>query len=204
MTLPTHLILKKSDFSFGISIPASKFLDINLFRHRGTSIDLGVSYKANYSKELIKKNDPIILNSFNDQDKSLLKSNDDIFSGTMNVMLQNFGIFTQNIYLKEDSLEIVVDQNRYRNLNLATKRSIQSVRDILETRDINKIHITYQVSNVNIGSVSFSLNNFLDFLDNSSSVPELMKNLNYENYYNKDDFDEIFKGEIDFPIYWRY
>jgi len=193
---------KKSDFSFGISIPASKFLDINLFRHRGTSIGLGVSYKANYSKELIKKNDPITFNSFNDQDKSLLKSNDDIFSGTINVMLQNFGIFTQNIYLKEDSLEIVVDQNRYRNLNLATKRSIQSVRDILETRDISKIHITYQVSNVNIGSVSFSLNNFLDFLDNSSSVPELMKNLNYENYYNKDDFDEIFKGEIDFPIYF--
>ena len=31
---------KKSDFSFGISIPASKFLDINLFRHRGTSIGL--------------------------------------------------------------------------------------------------------------------------------------------------------------------
>ena len=30
-----------------------------------------------------------------------------------------------------------------------------------------------------------------------------MKNLNYENYYNKDDFDEIFKGEIDFPIYFR-
>ena len=29
-----------------------------------------------------------------------------------------------------------------------------------------------------------------------------MKNLNYENYYNKDDFDEIFKGEIDFPIYF--
>ena len=116
-------------------------------------------------------------------------------------MLQNFGIFTQNIYLKEDSLEIVVDQNRYRNLNLATKRSIQSVRDILET-EISIKFISYQVSNVNIGSVSFSLNNFLDFLDNSSSVPELMKNLNYENYYNKDDFDEIFKGEIDFPIYF--
>ena len=72
-------------------------------------------------------------------------------------MLQNFGIFTQNIYLKEDSLEIVVDQNRYRNLNLATKRSIQSVRDILETRDINKIHITYQVSTLTLVQFPFHL-----------------------------------------------
>ena len=47
-----HLILrKKSNFSFGLSIPASKFLDINLLSIRGTDLGFGVSYKANYSKE---------------------------------------------------------------------------------------------------------------------------------------------------------
>ena len=124
-----------------------------------------------------------------------------MFFGNHTPMLQNFGIFTQNIYHNENSLEIIVDQNRYRNLNLATKIN-QSIRNILETRNINKIFITYQVSDVNIGSVSFSLKNFLNFLDNSSSVPELRKNLQYENYYYKNYLDEIFKGEIDFPIYY--
>ena len=42
---------EKSDFSFGLSIPASKFLDIN-FSAIGTSIGLGISYKANYSERI--------------------------------------------------------------------------------------------------------------------------------------------------------
>ena len=43
-------IKKKSDYSFGIAIPASKFVDLNIFRHRGTSLGFGISYKANYSE----------------------------------------------------------------------------------------------------------------------------------------------------------
>ena len=41
---------KESDFSFGLSIPASKYLDIKLFKHRGTSLGFGISYKADHQK----------------------------------------------------------------------------------------------------------------------------------------------------------
>ena len=46
---------KKSNWSYGLAIPASDLLDINLFRHRGIDIGFGVSFKANYSKEIIQK-----------------------------------------------------------------------------------------------------------------------------------------------------
>ena len=46
-----HFNLRKnSDYSFGLSIPASNFIDINIFKHRGVDIGFGISYKANYSK----------------------------------------------------------------------------------------------------------------------------------------------------------
>ena len=87
-------------------------------------------------------------------------SNDDV-SGTINAILQNFGIFTQNIYHNENSLEIITIKIDIEIL-IWLKRSIQSIRNILETRNINKIFITYQVSDVNIGSVFFI--EFLNFL----------------------------------------
>ena len=63
---------KKSNLSFGIAIPASNFIDINLFRHRGTDIGFDF-YKANYSKDLISKNEFIPEIYFNDSDKKLLR-----------------------------------------------------------------------------------------------------------------------------------
>ena len=44
MILQIHLITKKNQIlAFGLSIPASKFVDINLFRHRG-AIDLVLDF----------------------------------------------------------------------------------------------------------------------------------------------------------------
>ena len=40
---------RKSDYAFGLAIPASDLVDINIFRHRGADIGFGISYKSNYS-----------------------------------------------------------------------------------------------------------------------------------------------------------
>ena len=56
ISITLYNLKKKSDYSFGISIPASKYLDINLFRHRGSDLGFGISYKANYSKSIVPKN----------------------------------------------------------------------------------------------------------------------------------------------------
>jgi len=193
-------LTKDSNFSYGLSIPASRFVDINLFRHRGTSIGFGVSYKANYSKNLVKKEENIPLINFNERDKILLSQDDAVFTGTINVLLKEFGIFTQVINLKNRDLEIIVDQSKYRNQNLATKRVVQLANEVLITREIENVRIVYQINNVNTGSVEFPLRIFLNYLENSLSIPELRKALIYENYTKRNDYDEIFKGEINFPI----
>ena len=61
--------------------PLSKFVDINLFKHRGTDFDLGF-YKANYKKSIIKKNETVPIINFSDKDLALLQSNDQVFTGT--------------------------------------------------------------------------------------------------------------------------
>ena len=48
-----------------------KIIDLNIFRHRGTEFGFG-SYKANYSKSLIK-NESIPIFNFNQKDRNLLK-----------------------------------------------------------------------------------------------------------------------------------
>ena len=122
---------KDSDYSFGLSIPASNFIDINIFKHRGVDIGFGLSYKANYSKQLIQKDEVINPVSFSQKDIDLLSANDEVFSGTINVLLSKYQIFTQEIYLKEKNFYISVDQTKYRNLNLAAKRVVQIIDEVL-------------------------------------------------------------------------
>ncbi len=194
---------KDSNYSFGLSIPASKFVDINLFRHRGTSLGFGVSYKANYSKALIKKGEVVPKFQFSEQDLILLSTDDKVFSGTINVLLQSFGIFTQSIKISESSMSIIVDQSKYRNLNLATKRIIQITSEVLKTRKIEDIEITYQVSGVNIATISLPIEKFNFFLDNYLSVPELEKSLTFSNYTEQTYKKDIFQGNVKYPgFYW--
>lgn len=196
-------IKKDSDYSFGIAIPASKFIDINLFKNRGNSLGFGISYKANYSEDLIKKEESIPIINFSQKDKELLSFNDDVFSGTLNMLLKEFGIFTQEIFLADKNLEIIVDQGKYRNLNIATKRIIQLSKEVLDAREINNITITYMTGNVNIGSIDFPLDKFIKFLENSYSIPELQNHVNYKNFQSRfKEGDQIFKGKINYPIYY--
>ena len=196
---------KKSDFAFGLSIPASKFIDINLFRHRGNSLGFGISYKANYANQIVKKTEFVNQIIFNQSDKLLLSDNDEIFSGTINMILREYGIFTQEIFLSGNEVNLIVDQSRYRNLNTATKRIVELTRTILQTRDIKKISITYKTGNVNIGQVNFSLNKFEKFIDNSLSLSELNNFLEYSNYKNIDEKNKIFQGIVKYPFfYWGF
>ncbi len=192
---------KKSDYSFGLSIPASKYLDINLFKHRGVDIGFGFSYKANYSKQIIPKNEVIHPINFSKKDTDLLSSNDEVFSGTINLLLSRFEIYTQEIFLKNDDLFISIDQSKYRNLNLAAKRVIQITDEVLSTRNINNVSIIFQTGNVKTGSIKLPLYKFKQFLDNSISYAEVKKYISYENFYHLDNGTKIFEGKINFPLY---
>ncbi len=194
-------IQKDSDFSYGISIPASKFIDINLFKHRGVDLGFSVSYKANYSKDIIPKQEIIPSLNFNEKDLILLSENNQVFTGTLNTLLRSFGIFTQEIYLENGTLELVIDQANYRNLNTASKRVIQLSRNVLMTREINDINLIYKTGNVKTLSYSFPLEKFLDYLDNLSSIPELDRFIEIKNFYEKPR-NQIFKGVIDYPQYY--
>ena len=198
-------IPKNSHFSYGLSIPATKFVDINLFRHRGTDFGFGFSYKANYKKSIIKKNETIPIINFSDKDLALLESNDQVFSGTINVLLSKFGIYVQEIFYKDKHLSIIIDQGKYRNLNIASKRVIQLTKEVLNTRDIRSVSITHQTNNVNTSTISIPLDRFENFLEYSFSLPELNRFLEYKNYYPMKSQKKIFNGDINFPsFYWAF
>ena len=192
---------KDSNYSFGLSIPASNFIDINIFKHRGVDIGFGLSYKADYSKQLIQKDEVISPVSFLQKDIDILSQDDEVFSGTINVLLSKYQIFTQEIYLKENNFFISVDQTKYRNLNLAAKRVIQIIDEVLSTRKIKNVSITFQTGKVKTGSVEFPLTKFRQFLSNSISFAEIKKYILYENFYPQDNETRIFEGKVDFPLY---
>lgn len=192
---------KKSNYSFGLSIPATKYIDINLFKHRGTELGFGISYKANYSKNIVPKNERIDPLIFSEKDVLLLSSNDEVFTGTINALLASYGIFTQEIYINSKNLFISVDQSKYRNLNIAVKRIVQIIDNVLLSREINNISVIFQTGNVKTASIRLPLNKFRKFLDNSLSVAELKKSINYENFYDSPKRKKIFEGQIDFPLF---
>ncbi len=192
---------KESNYGFGLAIPASKLFDINLFKRRGTDIGFSFSYKANYSREIIKKNEKSIDLFFNDEDKEVLRTNDQVFSGTINYYLQNFGIFTQNVHINNDEVLLTVNQSKYRNLNISNKRIIETIENILIERNIKSISLIYQESNVNINKISFPLEDFLSYLENAMTLTELKKVTDYSNFKDYGNSKSIFNGVIDYPIY---
>ena len=195
------LVRKKSNFSFGLAIPASKLIDINIFKHRGIDLGFGLSYKANYSKNIIQKNDHIKSLTFSEEDQTLLSKNDDVFTGTINALLAAYEIYTQDVYLSSDNLFITVNQNKYRNLNLAAKRVVQIIDDVLLSRKIDKLSIIFQTGNVNTSLIEFPLSKFRKFLDNSLTLAEIKHNIIYENYHETSNSKLLFEGQIDFPLY---
>ena len=66
------------------------------------------------------------------------------YSGTINVLLSKFGIYSQKMFLESENFEIVVDQVNYRNLNTATKRVVQLIKEVLSTRDIKNVKIFFR------------------------------------------------------------
>ncbi len=194
-------LYKKSNYSFGLSIPASKYLDINLFRHRGADFGLGFSYKANYSKNIIPKQKIINPISFSQKDKDLLSGNDEVFTGTINALLSQHEIYTQEIFFDSDDLYISIDQANFRNLNLAAKKIIQLIDRVLQTREVSKVTLTFQTGNIKIASLKFPIKKFRQFLDNSLTLSELKKHIIYENYYESSNRKKAFEGRIDFPLY---
>ncbi len=192
---------KKSNYSFGLSIPASKYVDINLFKHRGIDLGFGLSYKANYATPIVPKNESVKSIIFSKDDKKLLSLNDDVFTGTINAILSGYEIYTQEIYLISNDLYISLNQGKYRNLNLAAKRVIQITDSILQTRDIKNISVIFQTGNVKTASISFPLDKFRQFLQNNLSLLEMKRFINYENFYELDSSSRIFLGQINYPLY---
>ena len=192
---------KKSNFNIGLSIPTNNLLDLNLFSNRGSELGFGFSYKANYSKMIVPKNEvPPVIN-FNDADIELLKQNDDVFTGTINALLNSYGLFTQEIYLKENSLIIIIDNSKYRNLNTAAKRVMQLTEEVLSSREIKKLSIGFNSNEINTSLVTFPVDKFLKYLDYSYSYREFKRYIDYENFKSFDGHKKIFRGDIDFPIY---
>ncbi len=192
---------KKSNFNFGLSIPTNNLFDLNLFSNKGSEFGFGFSYKANYSKMIVPKNEVLPAINFNDKDIELLKQNDDVFTGTINVLLNSFGLFTQEIYLKENNLIIIIDNSKYRNLNTAAKRVVQLTEEVLNSREIKNLSIGFNSNEVNTSLVSFPVDKFLEYLNFSYSYPELKRYINYENFESYEGYKKVFKGKIDFPIY---
>ncbi len=192
---------KDSDYSFGLSIPASSYIDVNLFKHRGVDLGFGISYKANYSENIIPKNEVIKSLNFSDNDLILLSKNDEVFSGTINALLAAYQIYTQEIYLDSNDLYISINQDKYRNLNLVAKRVVQILDKVLLSREIKNLSITFQTANVKIGSITFPIDKFRQFLNNNLSLLELKSFISYKNYQEIREENKIFEGQINFPIF---
>ena len=143
------------------------------------------SYKANYSRNIVKKEENIIDLNFNEEDIKTLANDDAVFGGTINFYLQKYEIYIQQINQEGKSIHLVLSQSKYRNENLATKRTIQVIRNILVARDIEKVSLSYEVAGVKKYSVNFRLNEFLAFLDNSISYTSLkiLSNIEILNHW---------------------
>ena len=133
----------KSRFNFGISKPFSEWLDLGLSYERGSEFRFSFSFKGQFGKNnLVPKLDsPKKVIPLSASQKQVVLEDKLIFYKSLNRSLREESIFIQGATLKEESVEVVIAQSRFRSYPRAVGRTARIVSALSpdEVKELNII-----------------------------------------------------------------
>jgi len=168
----------KSRFNFGLVTTLGEVLDLGLSFERGTQVRFSFVVKTNYSKSLVPKLDPPLnVIPLSSEQISRVVENKDTFFRSLNLSLRDERIYIQGATFNDDSVDVVINQSRFRSYPRAIGRTAR-VTSALSPDNIEEINVFVMNGDVDIASVSLNRKEFDKALNNQSTSSEV---LNYSS-----------------------
>ena len=195
-----------SRFNIGIQRPINESLDFGLSFERGNQWRLSFSIKSDYGKRaLIKKNDPPknVVRLNNSQLDSIAKDKR-VFYRSLNKSLREESILIQSAELKDDEVEVIIAQNRFRSFPRAIGRTARIV-SALTPSDIKKIRVIPMNGDIEVYSAEFTKKDFENLDDYKITQNELLNRAEFNavdpgNYLNNDFLPNVIFPEVFFNM----
>ena len=195
----------KSKFNFGVTRPVGDFIDLGLSLERGSEIRFSFVIKTNYGKEgLVPKSDPPLnVIPLNIEQKKQIASDKALFYRSLNMSLKEESINIQGASYGDDSVDVVINQMRFRSFPRAAGRAAR-ITSALSPDEIENINVFLMNGDIEVSSIHLNRKEFDKAINQSISSGELFVQSEIHSPSNKPMYQQTdFQPEVIFPdIRW--
>lgn len=189
-----------SKFNFGVHRPINKNLDIGLSFEKGNQWRFSFSIKSDYGKQsLVQKNDPPknVVKLSEEQLKTISEDNR-IFYRSLNRSLREESILIQSADLKDDEVEVIIAQNRFRSFPRAIGRTAR-ITSALTSPSVKRIRVIPMNGDLEVYSMEISKEDFQKLDDKEVSKNELFYKTKFLSVDPGNYLDNEFVPNVNFP-----
>lgn len=192
-----------SRFNYSFTYPLSKFVDLSIGNTKGDTFSFSFQLKGNYSKQIVPKLDRArrVTRLSKDQKEELSQDKKKLYSSLI-YNLKEENILLQGSTLTEDTLDLTINQAKFRQHTIATGRAAR-IASALSPDSVETIIVRNMNADIELNSIAFEvdeLNKALDGMIGSNELLQSTKLYSDEQKYKKADF----RPKVDFPEFrWR-
>ena len=191
----------KSKWNFGVTRPIGDFVDLGLSLERGSEIRFSFVIKTNYGKQgLVPKADPPLnVIPLSIEQKKQIASNKALFYRSLNMGLKEESIYIQGASYKDSSVDVVINQMRFRSFPRAAGRAAR-ITSALSPDEIENINVFLMNGDIEVSSISLDRRAFDKAINQSISSGELFLQSEINSPSNKPMYQQTdFQPEVIFP-----
>jgi hypothetical protein len=166
-----------SRFNVGVTYPIGKWGEISLGRLRGNQFQFSVHFKANFNDSGIVPKRAIsrVIPEISKQDKEKISNSKKFLYQALTQKLNEERLYMQAATVSEDTVEVSINQNKFRNYVRATGRTARVVSS-LAPGSIETIAVSFMnPNNTEINKISLNRKEFEKAVKGTRSTEELLK-----------------------------
>lgn len=197
--LNTLVLPVSSRINYSFTYPFSKWVDLSFGNQRGNTFIFSVFLKGNYSKQIVPKLEkPKKVTNLNSSQKDDLMKNKLKFYGSLNYNLREENIYLQAATLDEDSLELTINQEKFRTHTMATGRAAR-IASALAPNEVETIVIRNMNADIELNFIKLDKSELEKSLEGKITSQELLVSTvlgsDNKNHYTSAEF----RPSVNFP-----
>ena len=189
----------KSRFNFGLNYAFSQNLSFSSSFERGSQFRIGFSLKGNFLEDTIPKPPPKSVQKLNKDQQRVVRENEDIFYGSLNLGLRSESIYIQAANLKEKEVDVAVASPRFFDITRPIGRTARIV-SALSPEGIEQINIYAMNGDFEVAKISLGREYFEKADKGDMSALELLEVSNLDSNVSEPLYKTAaFKPTVNFP-----
>ncbi len=164
-----------SRFNYGVVYGLSRFGEISIGQMRGNEVQFSFHIKANFfDKGLVPKTERFQLKKYSKEERSEISKSKRAFYKNLTNELNEKNIYVQGVTATKDTVEVSINQNKYRSYSRATGRTARVVNSLALNRIETIVVAHMNPNNTEISRISIERHKFDKAIKGKSSPEELL------------------------------